>query len=331
MRPSSTSPAAAWRIALSVPLFLFAFIATYLQFVRTREGQRWENEVLAAGGRGTGWLRDRNSGLLEVMDDRPLLIGAVVGVILVALVGRRWWAGLAAVVGMGLTVAASQVLKLSLLERPRLQTGPLPSHNSFPSGHVSLAMALVLALLVVLPSRLRVLAAVPGALWVASVSTATMEAGWHRLSDTLGAGLLAATVCCLAVGLLLALGKARRAVYRPGPLGLVLGWVAAVVAAGWFLVRYGDVDATATEIAMAAAQSASVLIVLAVTALLRSVELLAPVVVRGDSPAPPPVVEPPLPGPRPGSLPGPMPGPLPGQRRVASPEELRYYRQQLVP
>ncbi|MGW0519677.1 phosphatase PAP2 family protein [Crossiella sp. NPDC003009] len=320
MRPSSTGSFVAWRIALSAPLFLLAFVVSYISFVRTPEGQRWENEVLAAGGRGPGLLlRDEDSGLLELMNDRPLLIGAVVGVILVALVGRRWWAGLAALVATGLTVACSQVLKLSLLERPRLGAGRfLPSHNSFPSGHVSLAMALVLALLVVLPSRLRVLAAVPGALWVATVSTATMEAGWHRLSDTLGGGLLAAAVCCLLVGVLLAVGQARRVLRRPSPIGLTLGWLAAVAAVGWFVLRYTGADATPTDIAMAAAQSASVLIVLAVTALLRSIELLASVAATEGVPAPP-AVQPPL------------PGPLPGQRRVASAEELNYYRQHLVP
>lgn len=325
MRPTSTGPTAAWRIALSVPLFLFAFLACYVYFVRTRDGQRWENEALAAGGRGTWWVREENSGLLELLNDRPLLIGAVVGVILVAMVGRRWLAGLAAVVVIGLTVAGSQLLKLTMLDRPKLLTGSSPSHNSFPSGHVSLAMALALALLLVLPSRLRVLAAVPGAVWVASVSTATMRAGWHRLSDTIGAGLLAAVFCCLAAGVLLALGQARRAARRPHPAGLVLGWLAAVAAVGWFLVRYGDADSTATQVAEAAAQSGAVLIVLAVVGLLRSVELLAPAKVP-DEELTAPVVRPPRPGP----LSGPLPGPLPGQRRVMSQEELQHYRQQVV-
>ncbi|MBP2477427.1 membrane-associated phospholipid phosphatase [Crossiella equi] len=300
-----------WRIALSVPAFLAAFIAAYLYFVRTPEGQRWENQVLSVWSPGMGNPVEDTTGVLGWLNEVPLLLGAVVGVVLVALVGRRYWAGFAAVGLVGVTVVGAQLLKLSLLTRPRFESARLPTHNSFPSGHVTLAMVLVLALLVVVPARLRVLFAVPGAIWVGWVATATMQVGWHRFSDTLGAGLLAASVCVLVVGALVVFGQARR-VDRPLPVaGLLLGWLTAAGAVGWFAVHATSPDAASSDVALAAAQSASLLIVLAVTGLVRSVEFVAPERDDRDELG--------------------LPGPLEHQRRVASEEELRHYRRQLVP
>lgn len=93
----------------------------------------------------------------------------------------------------------TQVLKTSLLSRPNLLNRPgAATVPSFPSGHPTVAMSLALALVLVVPARLRVMAGTIGMASAVAVGAATLTAGWHRPSDVIAAYLIA-TVWTTAV------------------------------------------------------------------------------------------------------------------------------------
>lgn len=82
----------------------------------------------------------------------------------------------------------TQLLKANL-SRPYLGVDyELP--NSFPSGHVTLAASVVVALIAVAPPLLRRAVTVLGWAVVTMVGVGVMVLGWHRLSDVLAAILI---------------------------------------------------------------------------------------------------------------------------------------------
>jgi membrane-associated phospholipid phosphatase len=97
------------------------------------------------------------------------------------------------IVLLALTSVSSQVLK-ALLAYPRpegLEGLAYVSPEAFPSGHATSSMSLAIALLIVVPKRLRPLAAVVGAGFSLAVSFAIVADGWHFPSDVAGGYLLA--------------------------------------------------------------------------------------------------------------------------------------------
>ena len=94
---------------------------------------------------------------------------------------------------LALTSVSSQLLK-ELLAYPRDEAeiaGGNVAPAAFPSGHATAAMALAIALVVVVPARLRPLAAVVGATFALGVSFSILSLGWHLPSDVAGGFLLA--------------------------------------------------------------------------------------------------------------------------------------------
>ncbi|WP_406064289.1 phosphatase PAP2 family protein [Micromonospora sp. NBC_00860] len=187
---------------------LFALALTGAVFVRTDSGQWLDGVLLPRAERGGGYeqqtvLVDPAKSVLATFGD-PTLIAVLLGVVLlVGVLRRRLVAG---VVGVGMVVCAVLVAGAvkSALPRPDLQIESSTTHNSFPSGHVAAATALLLAFMLVLPGWARRWLAVPGAAGVAVIASATMIAGWHRFSDVLGGVLLGVTVFCLAAAALAA-------------------------------------------------------------------------------------------------------------------------------
>jgi membrane-associated phospholipid phosphatase len=106
-------------------------------------------------------------------------------------VGRRRQAlaAIAVVIGAGLT---TQVLK-QLLHHQGLQERLLgPDHPfvfSFPSGHITAAASLSVALVLVAPPRMRTAAAAVGAAFTMAMAVSVVILNWHFPSDVLG-GLL---------------------------------------------------------------------------------------------------------------------------------------------
>ncbi|MGW3961840.1 phosphatase PAP2 family protein [Amycolatopsis sp. NPDC005003] len=175
--------------------FALAFVVAYLLFVRTEAGRGVENGVVRSAqtaGTAVDWAAPLREADLVVV-----LGGVAVLIVAIAVARRRPALGVPALTMLTAPLVVAQLLKLYVLERP--STGDrfgVASHNSFPSGHVSAAMAVLVALAIVLPRRFRLPALVTGGLGVAWVSAAAVALGWHRLSDTVGGCLLVAAVTC---------------------------------------------------------------------------------------------------------------------------------------
>ena len=119
------------------------------------------------------------------------LIGSALA--LVALVRGRPRVAVFVLALLALTSVSSQVLK-AVLAYPRHESLTVGAHiepAAFPSGHATAAMALAIALVVVVPGRLRPLEAVVGMGLVLGVSFSIMSHGWHLPSDIAGGFLLA--------------------------------------------------------------------------------------------------------------------------------------------
>lgn len=165
-------------------------------------------------------LNDALGGLAEpVRKGIPVLLAVVCTVLgLLALRHRRWRAVLRAAAIVLASAGLARVLKDEVLTRPVL--GPFGvAENTFPSGHVAVATALVVAALLLrgpargrpvprrptrapaLPAAAAAAWAVLGAVVVLLACLASVLGHAHRLSDAIGAvllvGAVAATVCAL--------------------------------------------------------------------------------------------------------------------------------------
>lgn len=208
-------------------------VAVYLLAVHTAVGQRIDTHL-----RG-GILRDENpvayaatSDLLDTISvwSLALMGGAVMGI---AVARRRPHLA----VGVGVLVLAANVTTQLLkryLPRPDLVPDLWSEPGSYPSGHVTVAMSLAMALILVTPATLRMMAAVIGSVYALGVGVAVIALDWHRPSDVLGAYLVVtAWTGLIAVALILFPDRSPDADRPPAPRwwGLVFaGLVAAFVA-----------------------------------------------------------------------------------------------------
>ena len=175
-------------------------------------GARWADAAALQG-----FLGLQRPGVTPVTE-RLVTLGNVVEVgliggalALVALARGRPRVALFVLALLALTSVSSQVLK-ALLAYPRHEgmiDGARVDPAAFPSGHATAAMSLAIALVVVVPSRLRPLAAVVGMGLALGVSFSLMSLGWHLPSDV-GGGFLLATGWALV--LLAGLRKAAQLV-----------------------------------------------------------------------------------------------------------------------
>ena len=137
-------------------------------------------------------------------DPAHFVVLAVVPVV-VALTRRRPYDACAALVLLGGACITTVALK-HLLPEPRAAsflTSPVP-YPRFPSGHSTGAMALVLALTLVAPARIRPLIAGLGAIFAAAVGYSLLTLGSHFPSDVFAGFIVAAAWSLLISGALLA-------------------------------------------------------------------------------------------------------------------------------
>lgn len=127
--------------------------------------------------------------LLHTLVSTPALL-FVTAVMAVAIVIRRrfalFWRVAAVLV---LANGTTQLVKVALV-RPDLGVGH-PLANSYPSGHVTLVASIMLVLIAAVPPRYRTVTAISGWFVTTMVGVTVMGLGWHRLSDVLGAILVA--------------------------------------------------------------------------------------------------------------------------------------------
>ncbi|WP_344865405.1 phosphatase PAP2 family protein [Amycolatopsis ultiminotia] len=251
-RASARSPLAGprtWRTAVLVAAAAgctIAFAVAYLLFVHTAGGQLAEDGVVHSAQAIDRSIVDWAQPLRDV--DLVVVLGAAgLVVALLALVRGRFALGVTTLVLFLSPLAAAQLLKLYVLERPPGTDGSgVPGHNSFPSGHVAAATAVVFALAVVLPARFRTWVLALGAPGVAWVAAATVALGWHRLSDTLGGGLLVAAVVCAGAAVVSArrpdgrrIPPVATTIALAGPAAVVLGGYAILSSATSGAARFG--------------------------------------------------------------------------------------------
>jgi hypothetical protein len=249
--------------------FALAFVAAYLLFVRTEAGRSVENGVVRTAqtaGHTVSWAAPLRQADLVV-----LLGGVAVLIMLISLARRRFALGVTALLLLAAPLVVAQLLKLYVLDRPSTADGlGVAGHNSFPSGHVSAAMAVLLAVAIVLPRRFRLPALAVGATGVAWVSAAAVALGWHRLSDTVGGCLLVAAVTCAGAAVV----SARRPDGDRVPLLPVLSGLlapSALVLTGFAVLGTATSGAAQFVAAMVLAALSAMVVVLLLTGPLRRV------------------------------------------------------------
>ena len=185
--------------------------AAYSLAVLTPLGQKLENAALS-GARQASWETTAQAN--QSLGNITLISLGVVGVIIVGIgFYRRQFAVTTLAVGVILGgQALTQILKRFVLDRPDLSGAEAGiRHNSFPSGHTTVAMTLMVAIFLVVPYRWRGITMFLVLTWATGIGAYTITAGWHRFSDTLGADMVTLIVGAIASLILLKTGRLRRA------------------------------------------------------------------------------------------------------------------------
>lgn len=185
-----------------------AFVAVTHLALGTVRGQRLDESALAGTTFGQGTLWKFGEPVLDVVSNSFVVL-ALGGAILISLMRRRW--GLAAqvvvlVAGANLT---TQILKHQVLERAELGVLTDRPGNSLPSGHTTVAASVSIALLLVVPRRMRPAVALLGATYTALTGVSTLVGGWHRPSDVVAALLVVLVWTALVLALTPATGVDR--------------------------------------------------------------------------------------------------------------------------
>nr|WP_244637108.1 phosphatase PAP2 family protein [Frigoribacterium sp. CFBP 13712] len=177
--PPAVRRPGATRWAVTSGVAAVALVGVYIAAVLTPAGQRVEDSILASVD-GNTLLQ---SGVALDAISPTAVLAILVLTVGVSLLRRRPGA---AIQSAGLIIGAtvtSQLLK-QFVPRPDL-TGELYS-NSFPSGHATIAVAGLLAVMTAFGRHLRPLLFVVGTAFAAIVAEQTVAYGWHRCSDVVG-------------------------------------------------------------------------------------------------------------------------------------------------
>lgn len=226
-----------------------AFEVVRRGFIGTVRGQLVDTAALDAsviGRRHIDGLVDAVLGTVTVLS----VLAAVAAIGFVALIRRQAVLAAAAtllIVGANLT---TQVLK-QVLVRPDygVDLERAVAGNSLPSGHATVAGSVAVALVLVLPPRLRGAVAVLGTGFAALVGVATLSADWHRPSDSVAALLVVGGWAAVA-GLVLALASGRSPEEAAGP-GPPRSALAILALAGGALLAVAAVALALTDRALA--------------------------------------------------------------------------------
>jgi membrane-associated phospholipid phosphatase len=207
---------AAWLSAVLVAEIL-GVLLLWGFFIRTEHGQRLDTLALDGGRVGQAHTSHVTNVVLNTMSVLAIA-AAIAAVAFIALLRGRIAVALVAlgfIAGANLT---TQVLKVGLY-RPRLgvDLNRDTAGNSFPSGHTTAAAAVAVALVFVVPARLRGLTALFGAGFAALVGVATLSAGWHRPSDAVAGILVVGGWASAAALALLVLRTLRPEAPMPSP------------------------------------------------------------------------------------------------------------------
>ncbi|BCJ61527.1 phosphatase PAP2 family protein [Micromonospora endophytica] len=200
---------AVWLVVLAL-VQAVAFLLVWRFAVHTGTGQ-WIDTVALTGNRiGRDHIEEPVNRLLNAMSVVSLL-AATLTIGFIALIRGRVALAVAATLLIAGANVTTQVLKHTLA-RPDFGVDPERAFtgNSLPSGHTTVAASVAVALVLVLPPKVRPVAAVVGAGYAATAGVATLSASWHRPSDAVAAFLVVGVWAALA-GLLLLIFQRERA------------------------------------------------------------------------------------------------------------------------
>lgn len=225
--PARRRPVAAALGALSA----LAALATGIVFavaVHTTAGQRLDDAA-----RGNVSLSDApraysaTQRLLETISVSSLALFGL-GIMGIALLrGRPWRAAGAGVVVLGANLT-TQAMK-GHFDRPDLLGGFRTDAGAFPSGHVTVAMSLAMALVLVAPPALRWTATLAGCAYAGGVGVAVIALDWHRPSEVIGAYLVTVAWTAAMGAVLVACGEGGSRPDDRGPQMARLGLATAVL------------------------------------------------------------------------------------------------------
>ena len=220
-------------LVVTAVLVVLALVALFLH---TERGQILETRVMEAM-----YTNPRTDAVL-LRGLAIVSVGAValamVGVLALGAMGRRLDLGIAAA---GLIAAANvttQVLKYGLIDRADFGWS---EHNTLPSGHVTVILSILLALVVVCSPRWRPLLVPLIAFFGTCAGVGTIIVNWHRPSDVVAAYAVVVGWTGVVVATLAGLRRVGRRV--PGVAARAIGyagWAAlAVSAVGVLIVMAG--------------------------------------------------------------------------------------------
>ncbi len=212
-------------------LGLAVTVVVYLVFVRTADGQRVDHAALGRVNAG----KETNRQVAGLLNDLTIGVAICVlaGCVVVALVRHQYEFAIAAVVLVGGANLTTQLAKHELLTRPGVGYG---ASNSLPSGHTTLTVSLLMAVLLVLPALSRGVVVLVGSVAATVVGVGMVVAGWHRPSDVVAAlGICLAWAGLVATALWLrpgATAAGRGSTYRASALAGAVVAVALTYAYG---------------------------------------------------------------------------------------------------
>jgi membrane-associated phospholipid phosphatase len=234
-----------------------AFEVVRRGFVGTARGQLLDTAALDANTIG----RRHIEGLVDLMLGTVTVLSVATAVVAIGFIalarGRVALAAAATVLVVGANLT-TQVLK-ETVTRPDfgVDLERAVAGNSLPSGHTTVAASVVVALVLVLPTRMRGVAAVLGAGFAGLAGTATISADWHRPSDSVTALLVVGAWAAVA-GLVLVAAAGRTVAGRGGPPGprpgSHRGALALLTLAGCGLLALAAVAMLLTDRALAAGE-----------------------------------------------------------------------------
>ena len=183
-RASSRLQSVAALAALALSPMAFALL--YLFAVRTRAGQR-----LDASAVRLRFVLPKSQFLLAVRMHDWVSVASIAflggAIVLIAFVRQRPRQALASGVIMVGSMLTSETIKHTWPRPARGITDSLGTHNTFPSGHTTVAMALAVGALVVASPASRRRVAPLSALFATAVGSSLVATASHRPSDIMGA------------------------------------------------------------------------------------------------------------------------------------------------
>ena len=184
------------------------FVLVYRLAVHTTRGRLLDGAAFRGSVVARSRVTDYVEGLLDIVSVLALMVAAAT-LVGIALARHRRGLAVASVVLIVGANATTQLLKSTVLTRPDLglqETTPA-TLNSLPSGHGTVALSVVAALVLVVPAALRPVVAVAGVAYASVTGLATLSAGWHRPSDAVAAFLVVGAWAAGVGALLVLLGQ----------------------------------------------------------------------------------------------------------------------------